>query len=92
MMQTQPFEKHVWAEIDLEALRHNFRAVKARAGALPLCAVVKADSYGHGAVQCARVFGGRGSGIQGKISHSSSGRFPYWQRSFIVFSFVLSHF
>ena len=23
---------------------------------LPLCAVVKADSYGHGAVQCARVF------------------------------------
>ena len=41
MMQTQPFEKHVWAEIDLEALRHNFRAVKARAGTLPLCAVVK---------------------------------------------------
>ena len=54
-MKTQPFEKHVWAEIDLDALRHNFRAVKARAGDLPLCAVVKADSYGHGAVQCARV-------------------------------------
>ena len=51
-MKTQPFEKHVWAEIDLDALRHNFRAVKARAGDLPLCAVVKADSYGHGAVQC----------------------------------------
>ena len=48
-MKTQPFEKHVWAEIDLDALRHNFRAVKARAGDLPLCAVVKADSYGHGA-------------------------------------------
>ena len=61
MMQTQPFEKHVWAEIDLEALRHNFRAVKARAGALPLCAVVKADSYGHGAVQCARVFAEEGA-------------------------------
>ena len=44
MMQTQPFEKHVWAEIDLEALRHNFRVVKARAGALPLCAVVKATA------------------------------------------------
>ena len=55
-MKTQPFEKHVWAEIDLDALRHNFRAVNARAGALPLCAVGKADSYGHGAVQCARVF------------------------------------
>ena len=48
MMQTQPFEKHVWAEIDLEALRHNFR-------------VVKADSYGHGAVQCARVFAEEGA-------------------------------
>ena len=60
-MQTQPFEKHVWAEIDLDALRHNFRAVKARAGDLPLCAVVKADSYGHGAVQCARVFAEEGA-------------------------------
>ena len=76
-MQTQPFEKHVWAEIDLDALRDNFRAVKARAGALPLCAVVKADSYGHGAVkflgvvkadgyghgavQCARVFAEEGA-------------------------------
>ena len=60
-MQTQPFEKHVWAEIDLDALRHNFRAVKARAGALPLCAVVKADSYGHGAVQCARIFAEEGA-------------------------------
>ena len=36
-MQMQNFEKHVWAEIDLDALRHNFRAVKARAGELPLC-------------------------------------------------------
>ena len=60
-MQKQPFEKHVWAEIDLDALRHNFRAVKARAGDLPLCAVVKADSYGHGAVQCARVFAQEGA-------------------------------
>ena len=48
-MQTPLFEKHVWAEIDLDALRHNFRTVKSRAGEMPLCAVVKADSYGHGA-------------------------------------------
>ena len=60
-MQTQPFEKHVWAEIDLDALRYNFRIVKARAGDLPLCAVVKADSYGHGAVQCARIFAEEGA-------------------------------
>ena len=61
MMQTQPFEKHVWAEIDLEALRHNFRAVKARAGAPPLRAVGKADSFGHGAVQCARAVAEEGA-------------------------------
>ena len=60
-MQTLPFEKHVWAEIDLDALRHNFRTVKARAGEMPLCAVVKADSYGHGAVECARVFAQEGA-------------------------------
>ena len=60
-MQRQSFEKHVWAEIDLDALRYNFRAVKERAGSLPLCAVVKADSYGHGAVQCARVFAQEGA-------------------------------
>ena len=60
-MQTMNFEKHVWAEIDLDALRANFRAVKERAGSLPLCAVVKADSYGHGAVQCSRVFAEEGA-------------------------------
>ena len=60
-MQTTTFEKHVWAEIDLDALRANFRAVQKQAGDLPLCAVVKADSYGHGAVQCARVFAEEGA-------------------------------
>ena len=60
-MQTTNFEKHVWAEIDLDALRANFRAVKERAGSLPLCAVVKADSYGHGAVQCSRIFAEEGA-------------------------------
>ena len=60
-MQTPLFEKHVWAEIDLDALRHNFRTVKSRAGEMPLCAVVKADSYGHGAVECAKVFAEEGA-------------------------------
>ena len=60
-MQMPAFEKHVWAEIDLDALRHNFRAVKARAGEMPLCAVVKADSYGHGAVECAKFFAEEGA-------------------------------
>ena len=44
----------VWAEIDLGAVRHNVSrlAVLARPG--QLCAVVKANGYGHGAVPVAR--------------------------------------
>ena len=60
-MQASMFEHHVWAEIDLDALRQNFRAIRKRAGEMPLCAVVKADSYGHGAVQCARVLAEEGA-------------------------------
>ena len=43
------------AEIDLEAIRHNVRRLMRdlRAGAV-LCAVVKANGYGHGAVLAAR--------------------------------------
>lgn len=44
-----------WAQIDLGALRHNYEAIKSciRGGA-KLCAVVKADAYGHGAIAVAR--------------------------------------
>tara|TARA_R110002049_G_scaffold71619_10_gene184365 strand:- start:1250 stop:2317 length:1068 start_codon:yes stop_codon:yes gene_type:complete len=41
------------ALIDLDALRHNYRLARARHGAHTL-AVIKANAYGHGAVQCAR--------------------------------------
>jgi alanine racemase len=41
------------AEIDPAAIAHNLRAVAA-ACATPVCAVVKADGYGHGAVVAAR--------------------------------------
>ncbi len=43
----------VWAEIDLDALRHNARVLRRRAYPAALCAVVKADGYGHGAVAVA---------------------------------------
>ena len=46
------WEKHCWAEVDLDALLHNFRQIQARTGS-PVCAVVKADAYGHGAVTVA---------------------------------------
>jgi len=50
---TQPL---TWAEIDLDALAHNYRELRrVTAPAASLMAVVKADAYGHGAPQVARV-------------------------------------
>jgi alanine racemase len=44
-----------WAEIDLDALAANFHIVKERVGPdINVMAVVKANAYGHGAVECAR--------------------------------------
>ena len=40
--------------IDLNALRHNARLTRQCVGARALCAVVKANAYGHGAVPVAR--------------------------------------
>jgi alanine racemase len=42
----------VYAEIDLNAIRHNFETVKKRTGGKVL-AVIKANAYGHGAVRVA---------------------------------------
>ncbi len=39
--------------IDLDAIRHNINEVKLRAG-VPVMAIIKADAYGHGAVEIAR--------------------------------------
>lgn len=41
------FDRHCWAEIDLDALQHNFSLVRQLTDR-PICAVVKADAYGHG--------------------------------------------
>ena len=44
-----------WAEVSLGTLRQNFRAVQRHIStAVTVCAIVKADAYGHGAVECAR--------------------------------------
>lgn len=45
-----------WVEIDLDALVHNLGAVRSRIGPdRRILLVVKADAYGHGAVEVARV-------------------------------------
>jgi alanine racemase len=51
-----------WAEVSLGALRQNFRTVVKHAGAgVTVCAVVKADAYGHGAVECSRALEAEGA-------------------------------
>jgi len=43
-----------WAEVDLGAIGHNVGVLRAAAAPAAVCAVVKADGYGHGAVPVAR--------------------------------------
>lgn len=43
-----------WAEVDLDAIEHNAGVLASIAAPARLCAVVKADAYGHGAVGVAR--------------------------------------
>ncbi|MEX1209201.1 MAG: alanine racemase [Acidimicrobiia bacterium] len=42
-----------WVEVDLDAIRHNVRAIAQAARPARYCAVVKADGYGHGDVPVA---------------------------------------
>ena len=51
-----------WADVSLIALRQNFRTVQKHVGqSVTVCAVVKADAYGHGAVECSRALEGEGA-------------------------------
>ena len=47
--------KRTWADISLDNLEHNYRTLREHVGKGPrFLGVVKADSYGHGAVQVSR--------------------------------------
>ena len=47
--------RRTWAEIDLDALEHNYNVARQKIGPnVKYLGVVKADAYGHGAVQIAR--------------------------------------
>ncbi len=46
--------RRTWAEIDLDALAHNYKKLRDRVGAgVKFLGVVKADAYGHGSVRVA---------------------------------------
>ncbi len=44
-----------WAEIDLNAIRHNFRVLRKLAGKAKVLTVIKADAYGHGMLPIAKL-------------------------------------
>lgn len=51
--QTRP----VWAEINLDNLSHNIKEIRKRVGDKTLVmAVIKANAYGHGSIEAAKVF------------------------------------
>jgi alanine racemase len=51
-----------WADVSLATLRQNFRTVQKHVGsAVTVCAVVKADAYGHGAVECSKALEAEGA-------------------------------
>ncbi len=51
-----------WAEVSLDNLRYNFGAVQRHVGpGVTICAVVKADAYGHGAAECAQALEDEGA-------------------------------
>ncbi|MBQ7485192.1 MAG: alanine racemase [Oscillospiraceae bacterium] len=48
--------RRTWAEIDLDALAHNYHTLRRRVGPnVKFLGVVKADAYGHGSVQASRL-------------------------------------
>ena len=51
-----------WADVSLATLRQNFRTVQKHVGAaVTVCAVVKADAYGHGALECSKALESEGA-------------------------------
>ncbi len=58
-----------WAEVSLTKLRQNFLTVQKHVGPnVTVCAVVKADAYGHGAVECSRALEAEGAKWMGVTS------------------------
>lgn len=61
MVPTAATRRWAWAEIDLDAIRHNIETLIESAAPAAVWAVVKADGYGHGAVRVARAALGAGA-------------------------------
>ncbi|MGH3732245.1 MAG: alanine racemase [Acidimicrobiales bacterium] len=52
-MAVEGVRRPAWAEVSVSAISHNVRALRTVVGETSICAVVKANGYGHGAVPVA---------------------------------------
>ncbi|MBR6524193.1 MAG: alanine racemase [Clostridia bacterium] len=60
------YTKRSWAEVDLDALKNNIRNIKTYVGEkTKVLVIVKADAYGHGAVQSAKALIANGADCLG---------------------------
>ena len=51
------FTRRLWAEVNMNAIRENYEAIREAIGkGVKLCCVVKADGYGHGAVEICKLY------------------------------------
>ncbi len=63
----------VWAEINLDSLRYNVKAIRAFVpSSSKIMAVVKANAYGHGSVDCSRVLLENGADMLGVATLSEA--------------------
>lgn len=78
-----------WVEVDLDAVAHNYRQVKAIVGeTVKVLAVVKANAYGHGAVEVSRALQAVGVDYLGvtRIEEGAELRRAGMQAPILVFS------
>ena len=54
------FYKRTWSEVDLDVLKGNIAKIRELCGGKEIIAIVKANAYGHGDVQCAKSLNGCG--------------------------------
>lgn len=54
------FYKRAWSEVDLDVLKGNISKLRELCGNKELIAIVKANAYGHGDVQCAKALNSYG--------------------------------
>ena len=56
-MELNYMQKRTWAEVDLDALKDNYRILRQRVpSTAKICCIIKADAYGHGALRVAQLY------------------------------------